>query len=102
MLFIILSLLDLVAGAAIYSPRVFGILSVIMWTLTIVVLFKGIFSVASSFSEGYFFEWPGALDIVAGISLFLLAYSFISPQQFIGGLVIGKGAYYLTRSVLGV
>ena len=102
MLFIILSILDVIAGSAIYSPAVMHLITNILWMLTVIVLFKGIYSIVCSFSSGYFFEWPGFLDVIAGTSLFLLSYDFISASHLLGGVVAAKGVYYLTRSVLGV
>jgi|SRR3989344_6183974 len=102
MLFIALSVLDIIAGAAIYNSAVMRFLSGVLWMVIIVVLFKGFYSIVSSFAAGYFFEWPGILDMIAGTSLFLLSYDIVSASHLIGGLVMGKGAYYLVRAVVGV
>lgn len=102
MLLVVLSILDTIAGAAIYSSAIFDSLTKIIRTLAIIMLFKGIYSITASFSSGYFFEWPGFLDVVAGIALFLLSYDLISVSSILGGVVMGKGAYYLTRSIIGV
>ncbi|MEK6807886.1 MAG: hypothetical protein AABX75_02550 [Nanoarchaeota archaeon] len=102
MLFIIFSILDVLAGSAIFSPAVFKIISGIIWALALVILAKGAYSILCSFSAGYFFEWPGALDLVAGACLLLLAGNIVSNSHLIGGIFLGKGLYYFGRSVLGV
>ncbi len=102
MLFIILSIADIVAGAAIYSPAFLGFFTKLIWLLTIVLLLKGFYTIICSFSVGYFFEWPGALDMIAGFALFLLLADFISASHLLGGVVMGKGAYYLIRSLLSM
>ncbi len=102
MLFVMLSALDLLAGAAIYSPAVFKIISGFVWTVAMLVVFKGIYTLACSFSEGYYFEWAGMLDLVAGITLALASYNIVLAPHIIGGLFLGKGVYYLTRSIIGI
>jgi len=102
MLFVIFSILDVLAGSAIYSPAIFKVVSGIVWVLALIILLKGAYSILSSASAGYFFEWPGALDLVAGACLFLLAGNLIGNSHLIGGIFLGKGMYYLGRSALGI
>lgn len=61
-----LGLLDIIIGLAIGLP-IFS--SVFMFWLGLVIAGKGLFSIASSFSKGFYLEWIGAIDLAAGIIL---------------------------------
>ena len=86
--------MDIISGLAIitrFSPLflVFGL----------VLLFKGVWSVYSSFSQQFYFEIMGGIDVIAGASLLLMYYG-IYREFFVvvGVFVILKGAvsYFLT------
>lgn len=100
MLFLVLSALDIVAGAAIYSPAVLGLLAKGVLILAAILFFKGFWSLLSAFGAGYYLEWPGLLDVIAGLALFLMVNDLVSASHILGGLVIGKGVWYLARSWL--
>ena len=36
---------------------------------------KGVWSIFSSFALGYYFDWMGAVDLIAGISLILINFN---------------------------
>jgi len=101
MLFIILSVLDVIAGAAIFSPSVAGILFGAISAIALIVLAKGIWTIFSAVTSEYpWHGWSGALDIIAGLALILMTYNMLHASQILGGVVMAKGAWYLTRSIL--
>jgi len=101
MLFIMLSILDIIAGAAIYSSSVAGFLVKAISALALVILAKGLWTLFTTVVSGYVFHaWAGVLDIIAGIALILMTYDVVSASHILGGFVMGKGIWYLIRSIL--
>jgi len=100
MLFIALSVLDIVAGFSIYSAALADFFAgKVLVMLTLIILSKGLWSIFTSLSAGYLFEWPGVLDIIAGLSLILISYDILTASHVLGGLIAAKGTYYFIRSV---
>lgn len=88
----ILGLIDIMSGIVlIIRPELFFIR-----ILTFFCLGKGIWSLLSSFAMGYFTDWMGAIDTLAGICLFLLmrGSSFVF-FTIVGVVMIVKGLYSL-------
>lgn len=101
MLFILLSVLDVIAGATIFSSSVAGALFGAISAIALLVLAKGMWTIITTVVSGYpWHAWAGALDIVAGIALIMMTYNMFSASQILGGAVVAKGAWYLTRSIL--
>lgn len=95
MIVFILSAIDLLAGGLILMNVNF-----LLNILAVIIILKGFFSSISSIGIGYWFDWMGAVDILAGTSLFL--FSFGLPAAFfstIAWIVIFKGIYSITRYV---
>ena len=101
MIFIILSALDVIAGAVIYSPSVASALISAILAFAVVLLGKGIWTIFSTATTGYAWHaWAGAVDIIGGAALVLMAYGLVSASHILGGIVMAKGAWYLARSIL--
>ena len=101
MLFILLSILDVVAGAAIFSPSLASILLSAISAIALIVLGKGIWTIFSAVGSGYIWHsWSGALDIIAGAALIMITYDMLHASQILGGVVMAKGVWYLVRSIL--
>lgn len=101
MLLIILSILDVVVGAAIYSQSAMLLISGFALALAFIILAKGLwFFFTTYMTSGIFYTWSSALDIAAGIALILITYNMLSASHILGGIVMLKGGWYLTRSIL--
>lgn len=101
MLFIILSILDVVAGAAIFSSSVASIIFGAISAIALIVLAKGIWTLFSAVTSEYpWHGWSGALDIIAGAALIMITYNILHASQILGGVVMAKGGWYLARSIL--
>ena len=97
-IYTMLSVLDMLAGFLMLIQKHFGIALLL---LGILMLVKGAYSFFSAVSSGYWLDWMGAVDMVAGISLMLIYAGFSSAVLItIGGIVVAKGAYSLVRSAL--
>ena len=84
MLLIVLSIIDIAVGISLIFPNALG------FYLGIIILLKGISSIVGSFASGFFFEFMGAIDLIAGIMLLL---NFSIPWFWI--LPMLKGVYCL-------
>jgi len=93
---IILSVIDILAGGfLLVSAPVFANY------LAFIFLAKGLFSLLSSFSMRYFFDWMGFIDVIVGIAFGLMSFGmFFGSYSFIGWIVLLKGIYSLARFVL--
>lgn len=88
-------LIDIICGLALitkFAPLFLG--------FGLILLFKGMWSIYSSFSQGFYFEIMGGIDIIGGIAL-LLSYYGISYEFFfiIGIFIILKGIISLFMSI---
>lgn len=98
---IILSFTDMLTGWLYFYDK--NISSFILIGLLWFHLIKGAFSLLGSISSGYFFDWMGAIDLLAGIAVLFrganLLVGFFSMIMI--GLII-KGLYTLLRALIGV
>jgi len=93
---LILSIIDIVAGG-------FLLLNAPIFAnyFALIFLIKGAFSVLSSFSMRYFFDWMGFVDIIVGIVFGLMSFGlFFGFYASIGWIVLLKGIYSMIRFVL--
>ncbi len=99
-IFIVLSVLDMLAGFLILIRKDFGFA---IFGFGLFMLIKGAYSFFTAVSSGYWLDWMGAVDMIAGICLMLI-YAGFTPTALltIGGIVIAKGAYSLVRSAIAV
>ncbi len=99
-IYIVLSVLDMLAGFLILIRNDFGF---VLFGFGLFLLIKGAYSFFTAVSSGYWLDWMGAVDMLAGICLMLIYVGF-GPAAFltVGGIVIAKGAYSLVRSALAV
>lgn len=66
-----------------------------------IFIIKGLFSILSSFSMRYFFDWMGYVDVVVGIVFGLMSFGlFFGFYSTIGWIVLLKGIYSIIRYVL--
>lgn len=96
MIGIILSALDILTG----SSMLYNI-SFLFGYLIYLNLAKGIWSVITSFAAGYYFDWMGIMDVIAGgIILLWMKGIILSFFPTIGVIMIAKGIYSITRYLL--
>jgi hypothetical protein len=99
-IYLVLSIIDMLAGFLILIRHRFG-----LWLILfgIFMLIKGAYSFFTAVSSGYWLDWMGAVDMLAGICLMLIYVGF-GPAALItiGGIVIAKAAYSLVRSALAM
>ncbi len=92
--FVFLGLLDTISGVLILYPALAGDFLVYFAFYS---LFKGFFSVLSSFAIGYYTDWMGAVDIITGSVLALLSFGFLSfgfsLSYVLCALAVLKGLY---------
>ena len=101
MLFILLSVLDIIAGAALYSQSISTFILGAVSAIALILLFKGAWTFFSAIVSGYaWHSWSGALDVIAGVALIMTTYNMFPASQILGGAVIAKGSWYLLRSIL--
>jgi len=90
MLLAILGFLDILVGISLLYPNFLA------FTLGIIVLLKGISSVIGSFGTGFFFDFMGFIDLIAGIMLifgFSISWFWVLPMvKGIYSLIVGLGS----------
>lgn len=91
-LLIILGLLDLIVGLGLVLP-IFS--NAFIFYLGIFTAFKGLFSLVSSFAQGFYFEWIGASDLIAGI---MFIFGFRIPWFWL--IPFLKGVYSIAIGVI--
>ncbi len=93
-----ISIIEVFAGFLVFFHS-FPIHNVFIY-LAIFYLLKGIWSIVSSIAYGFFYDWMGALDFIAGIALMLIFYGTIFDFFWIIGVAhILKGLYSLIFSL---
>jgi uncharacterized membrane protein HdeD (DUF308 family) len=93
-IFLVLSIVDILAGATI----VFNI-STLATYMMYYCLIKGIWSLISNIAAKYYFDWMGVIDLLAGVTLFLISINTATwIFQVLGFLVVIKGLYSLILS----
>jgi phosphoglycerol transferase MdoB-like AlkP superfamily enzyme len=99
MIILIFALMDLLGGLAILNSAFY----VLVLYLAYAHLVKGGFSLFGSILSGHFFDWMGAVDVIAGVVL-LLINSHIALGFFpaVGWILIGKAIYTAIRALVGV
>jgi len=93
---IILSIVDVMAGGfLLLNAPVFANY------FAFIFLIKGLFSLLSSFSMRYFFDWMGFVDVIVGIVFGLMSFGlFFGFYSTVGWIVLLKGMYSLARFAL--
>jgi len=93
----ILGVLDLIGGTLLgISGFIPYTGSGFIFTLGIVFTVKGIISYLAGAAKGFFLDFMGVLDLIAGIMLVLAVYGFVLFFfPYIGILLIIKGFYSL-------
>jgi len=92
----ILAIVDILAGIFIlFNVQTFA------GYLAALFLLKGLFSLISSLSVHYPFDWMGFSDVLAGISFAFISIGFFFAFfTWIGWLILLKGIYSLFRYLL--
>ncbi len=80
--------MDVLAGLVLYYN-----IRVIAFYLTYFMMVKGIYSLLTSISSGYYFDWMGAIDLITGILLYFDVFNVF------GLITILKGLYSLILSL---
>lgn len=84
MILVILGFLDILVGASLLFPNFLA------FYLGVVILVKGISSIAGSFAAKYFFDFMGFIDVIAGV---ILLFNFSIPWFWLLPMI--KGIYSL-------
>ncbi len=84
MLLAILGFLDILVGISLMFPNFLA------FYLGVIALIKGISSVIGSFATGFYFDFMGFIDLIAGI---MLIFGFSIPWFWILPMI--KGTYSL-------
>ena len=93
-----ISMLEVLAGGLVYFHS-FPFHQIFIY-MSIFYLLKGMWSLVSSLAAGYFYDWMGALDFIAGIALLLIFYGTVLNFFWIIGIAhILKGLYCLIFSL---
>ncbi len=95
MIVVILSILDVIGGSLLMF-QIGGTLAIVFGLFH---FFKGIFSIASSLSVGYFFDWMGWVDLITGLGLFLFSENVFVLSSF-GIITLLKGVYSLVLATM--
>lgn len=89
MILAILGLFDIIVGVSLALPNFLA------FYIGIIILIKGIFSIAGSFAAKYFFDFMGFIDLVAGVILLLnfsIPWFWLLPMiKGIYSLIVGIG-----------
>lgn len=94
-IFLTLSVLDVVAGFTLVLSKQPGLL---VKSLGLFSLLKGGWSLMSSFSANYYFDWMGWLDLVTGACLLLTSFNIVFGFYSVVGLIqVMKGVYSAAR-----
>lgn len=102
MLLLILSIFDLVAGAALSLCEIFPYVgSGFIGTMAGLMILKGLWSILTAAAAGFFFDLIGILDLVAGILLYLATLGLVAHFfVYIGIALILKGFYSLMVGII--
>jgi uncharacterized membrane protein HdeD (DUF308 family) len=92
----ILAIVDILAGVFIlFNSPIFANY------FAFIFLLKGLFSLASSLSMHYIFDWMGYSDVAAGICFLFMSFGwFFGFFTTIGWLILLKGIYSFVRYLL--
>ena len=95
MLLIVLSLIDLIAGLVLLLCEMFSYAdSYFVGILGVVIMLKGLWSIATAATSNFYFDIAGMLDVVSGIFIILTTFSiFVHFFVYAGIALILKGAY---------
>lgn len=86
----LLAIIDLITGLLLIIRPEFALVKTIGWF----VLGKGVWSIVSSVAFGYFTDWMGMIDTLAGLSLILIHNGHpLAVMTFLGVVVLFKGIY---------
>ena len=87
---LILGLIDIIAGILL----IFNISNSIVFFIGIFILLKGIWSIITGASAGFYFDIPGLLDLAGGLLIILIAFGIFSEVfVYFGLILIIKGLY---------
>jgi uncharacterized membrane protein HdeD (DUF308 family) len=88
MILAILGFLDILVGVSLLFPNFLA------FYIGVIILLKGISSIASSFAIKYFFDIMGFIDMIAGV---ILVFNFSIPWFWLLPMI--KGVYSLIVGV---
>ena len=96
-----LSFIDILTGWLYFYDK--NISSFILIGLLWFHIIKGALSLLGSISSGYFFDWMGGIDLLAGIAVLFRGTNLLTTFfSIVMILLIIKGLYTLTRGISGV
>jgi hypothetical protein len=91
---IILNLLDMLAGLTLLAD-----ISFLLYPLGLFHAAKGVWTLYTSFTQGFFFEVLGGIDFLGGICCVLAAHGIMPASFFVVGIImIAKGAFCFMSS----
>lgn len=91
----ILGTLDVIVGLIVYTGTSF-LPHGLLYAIAMIYIGKGLWSFFTSILASYFYDWMGALDFFAGLSLYLAMSGIIlGLNTWLGAFMILKGLYCL-------
>ncbi|MBL7206749.1 MAG: hypothetical protein ISS36_04085 [Candidatus Aenigmarchaeota archaeon] len=100
MFIIILGIIDLVVGIFLALSNNFQGSTIILY-LGIIILLKALYSLGTAFGAGFYLDFLGILDLIAGILLLIVFYGiFTHFFIYIGILLALKGIYSIIMGLI--
>lgn len=102
MILAVLGVLDLICGALLGLSGLIGYVgSGFVSTLAIIMIIKGIISYVSGAASGFFLDFMGVLDMIAGVMLMLATWGFVLFFfPYFGLLLLLKGVYSIIIGII--
>ncbi|NPA38372.1 MAG: hypothetical protein GXN99_01095 [Candidatus Nanohaloarchaeota archaeon] len=95
---VMLSILDIITGLLYFYDK--SVSSILLIGLLWFHLIKGVLSLLGSISSGYFFDWMGTIDLLAGIAVLIRGSNILTTFfSYVMILLIIKGTYTLLRGL---
>lgn len=90
---LVLSVLDIFSSLVIIFPS-FPIFSpLLVFYLALFLIAKGFWSITTSIAGGFYFDFMGGIDLIAGVVLFLMYSGVALPFWIFGIILLLKGIY---------
>lgn len=94
---IIISILDFLAAILIFLGSAS---SIFLLSVAMLLLVKGVWTIFSSISSGFYFEVLGAIDFIAALVLVVIYFGGSAPFFWVIGLILlAKAIYTVLRSI---
>lgn len=90
-----LAVFDVIVGFIVYSANSL-LPQNVLYAIALIYIGKGLWSFFTSILASYLYDWMGALDFFAGLSLYLaMSGTILGLNAWLGVFMILKGSYCL-------